>query len=122
MLLSARDLGRRLGADSRMATTTNALGRDRESAGSLLGSAQSVAHSIGMAEQSFIGGGYRPIVLLPYPKRFEQHLAGQSDPCMSCVNWARELMPSLANALWTWVFTVCRERCSSVATSRLVTP
>ena len=25
---------------------------------------------------------------------------------MSCVNWARELMPSLANALWTWVFTV----------------
>ena len=65
MLLSARDLGRRLGADSRMATTTNALGRDRESAGSLLGSAQSVAHSIGMAEQSFSGGVYRPIVLLP---------------------------------------------------------
>ena len=28
---------------------------------------------------------------------------------MSRVNWARELTPSLANALWTWAFTVLRE-------------
>ena len=41
---------------------------------------------------------------------------------MSCANWAREVMPSLANALWTWVFTVWGERCSCVATSRLVAP
>jgi hypothetical protein len=41
---------------------------------------------------------------------------------MSWVNWARELMPSLANALWTWVLTVWRERCSCSATSRLVAP
>jgi hypothetical protein len=37
---------------------------------------------------------------------------------MSRVDWARVLMASLANALWTWVFTVCRERCSCVATER----
>jgi hypothetical protein len=42
------------------------------SAGSLLDSAQSVAHGIGMAEESFSGGVYRPIALLPCPKRFEQ--------------------------------------------------
>src|ERR1700677_4617257 len=56
----------------------------------------------------------------PNTVRREQYLPGQSDSRMSWVNWARELMPSLANALWTWVFTVCRERCSCSATSRLV--
>ena len=44
------------------------------------------------------------------------------DRRMSRVNSARELMPSLANALWTWFFTVCRERCSCSATERLVAP
>src|ERR1700744_1564850 len=98
MLLSTR-CGAALRRDSRMATTMNAPGRDKNSAGSLLGSAQPMAHNVEMAEQAFSGGVYRPIGLLPYPKPFEQHLARQSDPCMSCANWAREVMPSLANAL-----------------------
>ena len=49
--------------------------RPREgSAGMFLDSAQPVADGVGVADKYFSRTAHRPIIVLPHPKRFEQHL------------------------------------------------